>query len=203
MLVADIATGVERAHRAMDALEQMLNQADAALGDGDTGSMLARVIAHMAQADVKEAGDVGAAFAMLARTALAGTGSSLGTLMATGFMILSRETRGETDVDWGRLAGLLAAARDAMIARGGAKLGDKTVLDALDAVARACEGLSDPAAIGGAAREAARQALDAYREKPCRIGRARMFAERSVGKDDPGMLAFTRLAEALVPGAGR
>ncbi len=120
-----------------------------------------------------------------------------------GFMILSRETRGETDVDWGRLAGLLAAARDAMIARGGAKLGDKTVLDALDAVARACEGLSDPAAIGGAAREAVRQALDAYREKPCRIGRARMFAERSVGKDDPGMLAFTRLAEALVPGAGR
>ncbi len=64
-------------------------------------------------------------------------------------------------------------------------------------------GLVDPAAIGGAAREAVRQALDAYREKPCRIGRARMFAERSVGKDDPGMLAFTRLAEALVPGAGR
>lgn len=197
MRAADIAVGAARASRAMAGLEQELNHADAALGDGDTGGMLARVIARIADAGAADAEDVGAAFAVLAKAALAGTGSSLGTLMATGLMACSRETRGQVAVDWSRLGGLLGLARDAMIARGGAELGDKTVLDALDAVATACAGLSDPAAIASAARTAAGQALDAFRDRPCRIGRARMFADKSVGMNDPGMLAFARLVDAV------
>lgn len=198
MRVADIASGVARVHAAMTELEQELNQADAALGDGDTGGMLARVIANMAGSSVRDAANVGAAFSTLARAALAGTGSSLGTLMATGLMACGRETRGAVDVEWTRLAGLLGGARDAMLERGGAALGDKTVLDALDAVARGCEGLSDPAAIGAAACKAADEALEAFRDRPCKIGRARMFADKSIGRDDPGMLAFVKLTRALV-----
>lgn len=199
MRTADIASGVGRAHRAMAALEHELNHADAALGDGDTGGMLARVIARMAEVDAAAAEDVGAAFTLLGRAALTGTGSSLGTLMATGLMACSRETRGNLEFDWRRLGGLLALARDAMTARGGAQLGDKTVLDSLDAVANACEGLSDLAAIASAARQAANQTLETYRNKPCKMGRARMFAEKSIGMDDPGMLALARLIEALAP----
>jgi phosphoenolpyruvate---glycerone phosphotransferase subunit DhaL len=197
MRITDIVTCVERAKRAMVTLKQELNQADAVLGDGDTGGMLARVIANMAQANVADAGDVGTGFATLAKVALAGTGSSLGTLLATGLMVFARETKGETEVSWARLGGLLGMARDAMIARGGAHLGDKTVLDGIDAVARACEGLSDPSAIASAARKAANEALEVFRDKPCEIGRARMFAEKSIGKDDPGMLAFASLTDAV------
>ena len=197
MRVADIAGGVDRAHRAMAGLEQELNRADAALGDGDTGGMLARVLARMADAGAAAAPDVGAALSLLAKAALAGTGSSLGTLMATGLLAVARQTQGQAEVDWRRLGDLLGAARDAMMARGGAQLGDKTVLDAIDAVATACAGLSDPTAIAAAARTAANQALESYRDRPCKIGRARMFAERSVTLDDPGMLAFARLVDAV------
>ena len=44
MRVNDVAGAVERAHAAMAYLEQDLNEADSKLGDGDTGSMLARVM---------------------------------------------------------------------------------------------------------------------------------------------------------------
>lgn len=186
-----------RAHAAMAVLEQELNQADAVLGDGDTGGMLARVIGGMAAPDLSREEDLGAAFAALARATLANTGSSLGTLMATALMSMAKATKGRPSVEWPELAPMLADARDAMLKRGGASLGDKTVLDGLDAVAAALNGAQTPADAGQRATVAAEQALAAFRDRPCKVGRARMFADKSIGIDDPGMLAFAKLVAAL------
>ncbi|MBK4217928.1 DAK2 domain-containing protein [Paracoccus caeni] len=186
-----------RAHDAMAVLEQELNQADAVLGDGDTGGMLARVIGGMAALDLSQEDDLGAAFAALARAALANTGSSLGTLMATALTSMAKATKGTPSAEWSDLSPMLADARDAMLKRGGASLGDKTVLDGLDAVATALNGVETPAAAGAQARAAADQALATFRDLPCKVGRARMFADKSIGIDDPGMLAFAKLVAAL------
>lgn len=187
---------VARADAAMATLEQELNQADAVLGDGDTGGMLARVIHGMAEKPV-EGSDLGAAFSALAKAALANTGSSLGTLFATALMSMAKATKGQEAVGWDQLSPMLAAARDAMIARGGASLGDKTVLDALDALARSTDGLTQGPAVAQASVAAVHAALEEFRGKPCKVGRARMFAEKSIGIDDPGMLAFAKLTEAV------
>jgi phosphoenolpyruvate---glycerone phosphotransferase subunit DhaL len=195
--VAALGAGVTRAHAAMGDLERVLNEADAKLGDGDTGSMLARVFDRLSQIDLSNQSDLGGAFRALAVASTATTGSSLGTLFAAALITAGKETRGVTEIDWARLAPLLIAARDAMLARGGAKLGDKTVLDAIDAVAASVHGLDDPLAVGAAATRAGREALERFRKIPSATGRARMFSERSVGLDDPGMLAFVRLSEAL------
>lgn len=186
-----------RAHAAMAELEQDLNQADAKLGDGDTGGMLARVIDKMSQVSLEPGSDLGLSFAALARAALAGTGSSLGTLLATGLMAFAKGTQGRTDVPVVEFSLLLSKARDAMLARGGASLGDKTVLDAIDAIAKATAGLTSEPAVAQAARAAASQALEAFRGEPCRMGRARMFGDKSIGIDDPGMLAVERLTNAV------
>lgn len=192
-----IAVAIQRAHTAMGHLEQELNRADAVLGDGDTGGMLARVIGGMADQKMDTEADLGTSFTTLAKAALSNTGSSLGTLFATALMSFAKAGKGAMGLDWGRLSSLLGAARDAMLARGGASLGDKTVLDALDAVARAIDGLSEPQAIRAAALLACDGALREFRNKPCQIGRARMFADKSIGIDDPGMLAFVKLTEAV------
>lgn len=200
MDIENLKLAVRRADDAMKDLEQVLNEADSKLGDGDTGGMLARVTAKMAEVDLTDSMDLGSAFAALARAALSETGSSLGTLLATGLMALAKETRLGNSVDWAELSSLMASARDAMLARGGAKLGDKTVLDGLDAVVKATAGLNEPRQIAAAARHAASEALNAYRPKRCNMGRARMFAEKSVGIDDPGMLAFERLTHQVARG---
>jgi phosphoenolpyruvate---glycerone phosphotransferase subunit DhaL len=195
--VTSIAAAIARANEAMGGLEQMLNDADAKLGDGDTGGMLARVIGKMAEVDLSSTADPGAALSQLAKAATVATGSSLGTLFATGLLAAGRDAKGRETLDVGDLSGLVATARDAMIARGGASLGDKTVLDSLNAIAEVLKGAETPEQAARDAARAASEALDAFRSRPNRIGRARMFGDQTIGIDDPGMLAIKELSAAL------
>lgn len=195
--VATIAGAIQRADHRMKTLEAELNAADSRLGDGDTGVMLARVIGRFADTGTGDTGDVGMALQTLARAAASATGSSLGTLFATALLAIGKASKGQEDVPWSDLPSWLETALAAMMQRGGASPGDKTVLDVLGAVAKATAGLDDPQAIAAAAVRACGETLEQFRDRPCRIGRARMFAEKSIGMDDPGMLGFARLAEAL------
>jgi dihydroxyacetone kinase len=192
-----LGQAAQLAHAAMMAAEQNLNEADSRLGDGDTGSMLARVTAAIAKTEVSTASDLGSGFALYARAAAGATGSSLGTLLATALLTLSRETKGRAEVPWSELSRLLEAALEAMMRRGGAALGDKTILDSIHAVASSLQGAEDGEAAYGAARGASAEALRVFRLKPNLIGRARMFGDKSVGHDDPGMLACALLIEGL------
>jgi dihydroxyacetone kinase len=195
--VSSISSAVARANSAMGRLEQVLNDADARLGDGDTGGMLARVIGKMAEVDLSSATDPETALSQLAKAATIATGSSLGTLFATGLLAAGREAKGRETIMAGDLSALIATARDAMIARGGAALGDKTVLDSLDAIAEGLKGVQTSKQAAKAAEKAASEALDAFRMRPNRIGRARMFGDQTIGIDDPGMLAVKELCAAL------
>jgi dihydroxyacetone kinase len=195
--VQEISAAIVSVKARMATLEQDLNAADSQLGDGDTGGMLARVVDRLSEENLSAVDDVGVAFSTLARAAASSTGSSLGTLLATALMTMSRSTKGRNEVPWSELGDLLAAARDAMLARGGAKLGDKTVIDGLDAIANATRGIDDRAGIGQAASTSAVEVLARFRDEPCRMGRARMFGDKSRGMDDPGMLALVRLTEAV------
>ena len=82
-----------------------------------------------------------------------------------------------------------------MQARGKAELGGKTVLDSLDYVARTTDKADDKAS---AAAEAVDRALEDFRDKPATVGRARIFGEKSIGLDDPGMLAMQSVIRAAV-----
>ncbi len=192
-----IAFAVAQADRAMADLEQVLNAADARLGDGDTGGMLARVLRRMAETNLSGAADPGAALTQLAKAAMVATGSSLGTLFATGLLAAGRMAKGSDSIAVSDLAFLVSAARDAMMARGKAALGDKTVLDSLDAIAAALKGETTVSGAKAAAARAAAEALVEFRSKPNRIGRARMFGDQTIGIDDPGMLAIKELAAAI------
>lgn len=194
---ADLAAATARAHAAMATLEQELNAADAKLGDGDTGGMLARVIERLASVDAKDGQDLGRTFGAYAQAATASTGSSLGTLFATALLVFGRATKGAAELSPADLGRILGDARDAMLKRGQSKLGDKTVIDAIDAVATTVSGLENWTELAAAARESANAVLSDFRDKPCKIGRARMFGDKSRGLDDPGMLAFVRLIEAV------
>ncbi len=195
--VETLKNAIMQANARMQTLEEELNAADSRLGDGDTGVMLARVLTRFKETDLGNEADVGAALQSLARAAASATGSSLGTLFATALLTIGKKTKGRQAIQWSELSALLQSALDAMIARGGASLGDKTVLDAIDAVVKAIDGLQDARQISAASLESVKRALDDFRNKPCKIGRARMFAEKSIGMDDPGMLGFARLVEAL------
>jgi dihydroxyacetone kinase len=193
-----LKVGIERIAAQGAEIERELNAADAKLGDGDTGVMLRRVFQKLSEASAGIPSDMSGALRAYALASSAATGSSLGTLITTALLTAAKATEGKAELGWNDLAGIISAALEAMMKRGGAKLGDKTILDTFAAVGQAVSGLSGASSIRATILRASREALDAYRARPCRIGRARMFAEKSVGLDDPGMLAFVRVMEAAL-----
>jgi dihydroxyacetone kinase-like protein len=189
---ADLVAALERVAAAMERDFDELNTVDGNLGDGDLGVTMTRGM--RAVMDLKETlpDDLGMALLACAQAFTKSSGSSYGTLLATGLMAMAKSLKGQTAVEPGALAGLIAEARDKMQARGKAELGGKTVLDSLDALAKALQ--AEPTA--DAAKRAMTEALEAFRDKPATVGRARIFGEKSIGLDDPGMLAMARIVTA-------
>lgn len=194
--------GIVRLAAAMERDFDMLNSVDGALGDGDLGVTMKRGSATVLQGADDLPEDLGMALLACAQAFTKSSGSSYGTLMATGLMAMAKSLRGETSVEPSQVSSLVALARDAMMARGKAELGGKTVLDSLDAVVQATKGLSTPNEIADAAATSVRTAMDALRDKPATIGRARIFAQKSIGMDDPGMVAMKQIIIALADREG-
>jgi dihydroxyacetone kinase-like protein len=181
---------------ALEAATPELNRLDGRLGDGDLGSTLQRCAQLVREALPTMGNDLVAVFKACAAASAKASGSSFGTLLAVAFLTAAKNVQGSS-LDRAGLAGLIDTIVGALSARGGATLGDKTMLDSLHAIASALRERADAADLRAVAREAAAAALETMRAQPNRIGRARMFADKSVGQDDPGMVAVLRMAESL------
>lgn len=182
---------------ALEAAAPELNRLDGRLGDADLGTTLQRCAMLVREALPAMSDDLASVFKACAGASARASGSSFGTLLAVAFLTAANRVQGRDTLDRAALVELLDDVVGALSARGGAALGDKTMLDSLHAIARALGESSDNADLRATARHAASAALDAMRSQPNRIGRARMFAERSIGLEDPGMVAVLRMTEAL------
>ncbi len=192
-----LKAGLTRIAAAMEAAADELNTADGKLGDGDLGVTMVRGSRLVMETLPELPDDVGMALMKCAQAFTKTSGSSYGTLLATGLMSAAKATKGRTEVPWSETGSLLAGALDAMTLRGKASLGDKTVLDAIEGARAEVGVLEEPSAIVAAAGAGVVAAMDRYRDQPNKVGRARIFGDKSIGLDDPGMLAFRRVVEAL------
>lgn len=181
----------------MEASADELNTVDGALGDGDLGVTMTRGMREIMKVADGLPDDVGMALFGCAQAFTRISGSSFGTLLATGLMSAAKACRGRSEVPWSEMAGLLEGAVQAMGARGKAELGQKTVLDPLDAAAKAAADQSDGPAVLAAIDRAIDETMDMFRDQQAQVGRARIFGEKSVGLDDPGMAALRRMVDAL------
>lgn len=174
-----------------------LNELDGTLGDGDLGITMVRGCRAISVEIDTYPDDVGMVFLKCAQAFTRTSGSTFGTLLATGLLSAAKATKGRPEVPWGEVPDLLGQALEAMMKRGKAQLGDKTVLDAVEAVRAASAHSSDPATMLADSRSAMAETLKRMRNLPARQGRARIFGDKSIGRDDPGMVVFQRIVEAL------
>lgn len=186
--IASIRDAVRRA-------SEDLSARDGQLGDGDLGITLEKAFNRLTEIAPTLPDDLGKAFAAAAAAVTKVSSSSFGTLIATGLMAAAKQTIGKTELQPEALSQILKAACQKMSERGSAALGDKTVLDTVDAAAQALE--SNPADPAGAVIAAVDRTITLFRDRQSKIGRARIFADRSVGLDDPGMVAFRVMVGAL------
>ena len=181
----------------LESSSEELNGLDAKLGDGDLGVTMVRGSRQLLEIREELPDDWGMALLKCAQAFTKTSGSSYGTILATGLMAMAKQKKGQAKMDSSEWAGLLKVALEAMQHRGKAKLGQKTVLDPLSAAQKKLE--SDPETGLLDLIEVVQQTIDEFRDKPCQIGRARIFQDKSIGLDDPGMVAFKRLLEGIVP----
>jgi len=197
--VASLRWAIDRFSEKMRLSADELNSLDGALGDGDLGVNMLRAAERLKGEAPNLPDDLGMALVKCAQAFTGVSASTYGTLLATGLMTAARLTKGNLSVPWSGLSSLLAAALQSMSQRGKGSLGDKTVLDAVEAARRGCEGRDDPAMMAAACVAAVADAMEELRDRQFRQGRARMFGAKGIGLDDPGMLAFKRIVESLLP----
>ncbi len=193
----ELAAGFALVAAKMETAGDELNALDAQIGDGDLGVTMIRISRGVSEVLDDLPDDVGMAFMKCVQAITKVSGSSYATLVATALMSAAKTCKARDQVAWSEVSALLGGAATAMMARGKSELGDKTVIDAIDGARAAAEGLDDPAAILAAIAAAVDGVIENMRDKPNRVGRARIWAEKSVGLDDPGMIAFRRMIDGL------
>jgi dihydroxyacetone kinase len=195
LAVDDVVAAVARLHMRSDGLRERLNAADRLLGDGDTGMTVASVVEAWQGVLGDTFADMGALFQQLGLATRGATGSSLGSVLAIGLVAAGKAAVGKPAVDRADIAAMLAAATRAISARSGAVPGDKSILDALIGMRESIEAGSDGALLDTAI-SGVELALGTFRTRESKLGRARIYGAKSVGRDDPGMLAAVELLRA-------
>ena len=198
MITTDsIKTAATKIAQLMEESADELNAADGLLGDGDLGITMVRGFREIIEVRDSLPDDVGMALFQCAKAFTKSSGSSYGTLLATGLMSVAKKKKGQQEIQVEEISALLDDALDAMKQRGKAELGDKTVLDVIAASSQAAKDQSDGSSVLKAINDAVKSTIDEFRSRQSKIGRARIFSEKSIGLDDPGMLAFKKMLEAL------
>lgn len=174
-----------------------LNSLDAQLGDGDLGTTLERCALNVAVALDNMPADMSGMFKDCASACAQASGSSFGTLLTLAFSTAAKNTVGVRTLDRTTVVALLDEIGKTLAARGGSMPGDKSMLDSIDAVARALRACAPDVDLRKTCESAAQDALENFRNRPNRIGRARMYADKSIGMDDPGMVAVLRMAQGI------
>ncbi len=177
--------------------EHYFSDLDGLAGDGDFGTSLAtgfKVIKTDLPTIDKSA--IGAMLLKISMLCSKHVGGSSGPIWGTGFMKAGMVSKGKTSVTLEELAEMVNAAVEGIMARGGAKLGDKTLLDALIPIAEKMKELApagDAAAMLRAVTEVADKAIDETRNLVAHRGRASQVGERSANTPDPGIVGVATI----------
>ena len=168
------------------------NAADGKIGDGDLGVTILNGLEeiNINKANFKD--DMGANFMLCSQAFVKKSGSSFGTLIAFSFMNISKDLKDKTECNHEDIINIFETALKTILERGKTKLGDKTIADSLDLIIKK---LKDNNNYSEVFKTATKQALVNFKGKKILIGRARMFEDKTMDLDDPGMLALNKLSE--------
>ncbi len=173
------------------------NDADGKIGDGDLGVTILNGLEEINNNLSKFTDDLGQNFMLCSQAFVKKSGSSFGTLVAFSFMSISKNLKGKTSCNHQDIIQIIDLALNTIQERGKTKLGDKTIVDTLHIISSKLKEVKENIDYVKIFKLATKQALENFKGKKILIGRARMFEDKTKDLDDPGMLAFSKLAEAF------
>ena len=174
-----------------------LCEMDAARGDGDLGLTMSKGYGALPGflRDNAAEGDVGKMMMKGAMKMQNTVPSTMGTLMSSGIMSAAKEFKGKTELVPADLATYTAGFAAGIKKRGKCELGDRTILDSVNAAAEKAQAFveANPDAtfeqVITVAVDGAHEGVEATRDMLPKFGKAAVHAAKAKGVVDQGALA--------------
>ncbi|MCH3918068.1 MAG: dihydroxyacetone kinase subunit L [Spirochaetia bacterium] len=186
---------------------EYLSEVDGLIGDGDHGINMSKGFTLCGKE--LEGKDVGLCegLQVLGTVLLTEIGGSMGPLYGSFFRGMAKACRGKELIDGQVMGEMLQAAEEKVSALGNAKVGDKTLMDAL---VPAVEAYRESMAAGkdmseslAAMKEAAAKGRDSTKDLVAKVGRAARLGERSRGVLDAGATSCALILGAMADSVNR
>jgi len=193
-LALDTAWAIEWVRRTAATIDEHraeLVTLDREIGDGDHGENLDRGFRAVLEAvDAGSFDTPGAVLKVVATKLISTVGGAAGPLFGTAYLKAAQAAGDAAELDADALVAVLTAARDGVVSRGKAEVGDKTMVDAWS-----------PEQVLAAAADAAATGAASTEPLVARKGRASYLGERAIGHRDPGAQSSAYVLRAAVEAA--
>lgn len=169
--------------------EHELTAIDRKIGDGDHGIGMKigfeRVVEDL---NIQSFSDIGSIFQVTAKAMLNSMGGASGVLFASLFLGIFKTSKGKKELNTNDLARGLAKSLEDIRKKGGASIGDKTMLDALGPAVASLMSNKDldlELALSDGTK-AAKEGLEQTKKYVAKFGRAKNLGSRTIGHQDAG-----------------
>ena len=199
MTKQEFASRLQNACAAVTAAEQELTEIDSRFGDADHGLTMSKIAKAISAAAGESEGGIQAMLDDAAMAVMVLNGGSAVPLWNTWLDGLQEEAPEGNEIDTAGIQAIFAKALKALSDMSGAKLGDKTMMDALIPASQAIAAYSgsDEAGLFDAAAQAALQGAEASQQFVSKFGRAKSYGEQTIGTPDAGAASMAYFFQGL------
>ncbi len=194
------ALALKQVIKAIQQNKDYLGMVDGEIGDGDHGVNMNKGFS-MAGERIEDQHSFSDASKIIAESLMDDIGGSMGPLYGSFFKTLWRHSRNLETIDARQYADMLKAATASVKEIGGAKVGDKTLMDTLEpacaAFERALASGSDFDVALTDSVKAAEIGKNSTKEMVAKIGRSARLGERSRGVLDAGAASSYLIIESM------
>ena len=194
----ELASRLKNACSAVIAAQDELTEIDSHFGDADHGVTMTKIAEAVEGAVGAAQGGIKAMLEDAAMEVMMINGGSAVPLWNTWLDGLAEAAPEGDELDAEGLKQMLGHALEELAALSKAKVGDKTMMDALipaTEAALACQGSADD--IFAAAAKAALEGAESSRNFVSKFGRARSYGEATIGTPDAGAVSMSRFFAGL------
>ena len=199
MTKQEFASRLQNACAAVTAAEQELTEIDSRFGAADHGLTMSKIAKAVSAAAGESEGGIQAMLDDAAMAVMVLNGGSAVPLWNTWLDGLQEEAPEGNEIDTAGIQAIFAKALKALSDMSGAKVGDKTMMDALIPASQAIAAYSgsDEAGLFDAAAQAALQGAEASKQFVSKFGRAKSYGEQTIGTPDAGAASMAYFFQGL------
>ena len=199
MTKQEFASRLQNACAAVTAAEQELTEIDSRFGDADHGLTMSKIAKAISAAAGESEGGIQAMLDDAAMAVMVLNGGSAVPLWNTWLDGLQEEAPEGNEIDTAGIQAIFAKALKALSDMSGAKVGDKTMMDALIPASEAVAAYAgaDEAGLFAAAAQAAAAGAENSKNFVSKFGRAKSYGAQTIGTPDAGAMSIAYFFRGL------